>query len=430
MLENFRSSSRDELPRWDPDDPEAYLRHLHWKYVRARPNQRTPEGHWYTWLVLAGRGFGKTRTAAEDMAFYGWANPASRIAVVAETFADGRDVCVEGESGLLSCLCEEDIESWNRSIGELVLTNGTLYRLFSGDKPESARGYQFHRAWFDELAKYRYAREAWTQIQLGLRLGTDPRSVVTTTPRPMALLRELMGRENVVVTRGSTFDNAPNLAPTFLQEVRQRYEGTRLGRQELSGELLEDVPGALWSRQMVEDSRIRVELVPEMERVVVAVDPAVTSGEDSDETGIVVAGKGINGRAYVLADRTCRLSPDGWARRAALAYEEFDADRIVAEVNNGGDLVERVIRTVDPRISYKKVTASRGKRVRAEPVAALYEQGRVSHVSSEAGGFPELEDQMCSFVPEGMDRSPDRVDALVWALTELMLQSSATMAMI
>lgn len=398
-------------------DPRA-AHYADW-ITAARPEQLTPEGDWHTWLYLAGRGSGKTRSAAEDIGWYGLKRPKSLIAIVAEDFSDGRDVCVEGESGLLACLPDDAVKLWNRSMGELFLTNRTKYKIFSGDKPDSTRGYQHHRMWWDELAKFRYAKEAWTQGQLGLRLGDDPRNVVTTTPKPRTLIRDLLDRAitdgTVHVTRGSTFDNADNLAQTFLDEVRRRYEGTRVGRQELYGEYLDDVPGALWTRAMVEDARTTA--APDMERVVVAIDPAVTSGEDSDETGIIVAGKGVDGRAYVLADRTCRLSPDGWARRAVSGYGEFAADRIVAEVNNGGDLVERVIRTVAPSIAYKKVHASRGKRVRAEPVAALYEQGRVSHVA----GFPELEDQMCAFVPEGMDGSPDRVDALVWALTELML---------
>jgi phage terminase large subunit-like protein len=385
----------------------------------ARDEQVTPSGDWLVWLLLAGRGFGKTRTAAEDASWYGLRNPESRLAVVAETFSDGRDVCVEGESGLLSCLPPSAVKLWNRSLGELILKNETIFKIFSGDKPDGLRGYQFHRAWVDELAKFRYARETWTQLQLGMRLGDDPRTIVTTTPRPLALIRDLMHRENVHVTRGSTFDNARNLAPPFLEEVRARYEGTRIGRQELYGEYLEDVPGALWTRSLIDAKRTRE--APDLVRVVVAIDPAMTSGEDADETGIVVAGRGADGRGYVLADRTCRLSPDGWARRATHAFDEFSADRVVAEINNGGEMVEYTLRTVSgsryQRIPYKSLHASRGKRVRAEPVAALYEQGKVSHV----GSFPEMEDQMCSFVPDEVSFSPDRVDALVWALTELML---------
>lgn len=400
MLPTLIEEELDELSLWP---------------LEARDEQLTPPGDWLVWLLLAGRGFGKTRTAAEDVAAYGLENPGVRIAVVSETFGDGRDVCVEGRAGLLSALPRQAIANWNRSLGELVLTNGSHYKLFAGEKPDQLRGYEHHRAWLDELAKFRYARETWDQLMFGLRAGERPQAIVTTTPRPIGIIRELKSRSDVVVTTGSTFDNAANLSEAALRQLRERYEGTRLGRQELSGELLDDVPGALWTRAMVDAAHTKT--APDMERVVVAIDPAVTSGEDSDETGIVVVGKGVDGRGYVLADRTCRLSPDGWARRAVTASDEFAADRIVAEVNNGGDLVERVIRTVASRISYKKVHASRGKRVRAEPIAALYEQGKVLHV----GSFPELEDQMCSFVPEGMDGSPDRVDALVWALTELML---------
>jgi phage terminase large subunit-like protein len=402
----------DDLPLAEALEYDARLRWLE----DARPEQLTPEGEWLTWLLLAGRGFGKTRTAAEDVAWFGLKNPESRIAVVAETFGDGRDVCIEGESGLLSCLPDSSVALWNRSMGEMFLTNGTRYKIYSGDKPDQLRGPQHHRAWCDELAKWRYMREAWTQLMLGLRLGENPQAIVTTTPRPVSLLREIRGRTRTIVTTGSTFDNAANLSESFLDEIREQYEGTRVGRQELYAEILDDVPGALWTRKMVEDAKTTT--APDFVRVVVAIDPAVTSGEDADETGIVVAAKGVDGLGYVLADRTCRMSPDGWANRAVSAFDEFGADRIVAETNNGGDMVERVIRTVAPRIPYRKLHASRGKRVRAEPIAALYEQGKVRHLSP----MPELEDQMCAFVPEGMDGSPDRVDALVWALTELMLE--------
>lgn len=369
------------------------------------------------WLILAGRGWGKTRTGAEDQAYYALTNAGARLAVVAPTAASARDVCIEGESGLLNVIPSPLIQDWNRSLGEMALTNGSRFKLFSADEPDRLRGYQHHRAWCDELASWRYP-DAWDQLLLGLRLGQDPRVVVTTTPRPVALVRNLLTRDGVVVTKGSTFENAANLAPAALAQLRSRYEGTRLGRQELEAEILDDVPGALWQRKMLDEGRI--DTLPDMQRVVVAIDPAVTSGEDSDETGIVVCGRGVDGHGYVLADRTCKLSPDAWARRAVQAYEQFHADRIIAEVNNGGDLVERVIRTVGGHYPYRPVRASRGKLTRAEPVAALYEQGKVHHV----GSFPELEDQMCMYTPDGYDGSPDRVDALVWALTDLMLTST------
>lgn len=270
----------------------------------------------------------------------------------------------------------------------------------------------------DELAKYRYAREAWDMLQFTMR-RPDPRVMVTTTPRPIPVIKEIVADKSTVITRGSTFDNSANLAGAFLRKIRDRYEGTRLGRQELNAEILDDLPGALWTREMIDACRVRK--APEMSRVVVAIDPSGTGGgEDSgDDVGIVIAGKGVDGKAYVLADRTCNLSPDGWGRRAVEAYREFKADRIIAERNFGGAMVKHVIRTVDRSAAYREVTASRGKTARAEPVAALYEQNKVHHV----GGFPQLEDQLCQFGPDGYigDRSPDRADALVWALSELMI---------
>jgi len=290
-----------------------------------------------------------------------------------------------------------------------------------------ANGILVHNcAWADELAKWRYARDTWDMLQFGLRLGDDPRALVTTTPRPIPVLREILRESDTVVTKGSTFDNAGNLAPKFLRKIRTRYEGTRLGRQELHAEMLDDLPGALWTRENLDAFRLRAvddkgdaRPLPSMRRIVVAVDPSGTGGEGEggDSVGIVVVGKGADGRGYVIADRTSDQGPAGWAKAAVDAYHEFKADRIVAERNFGGAMVEHTIRTADPTVSYKSVTASRGKVVRAEPIAALYEQGKVSHI----GAFSELEDEMCDFGPDGYigDGSPDRVDALVWALTEL-----------
>lgn len=380
----------------------------------ARPNQLPPAGAWRTWLLMAGRGFGKTRCGAEWVRGRAEVSPTARIALVAPTAADARDVMVEGESGILACCPPDNRPLYEPSKRRLTWPSGAMATTYSADEPDRLRGPQHTDAWADEIAAWKYP-ESWDMLMFGLRLGTDPRAVVTTTPKPVRVVRDLLAAGTTEATRGSTYENRDNLAPAFLEQIVAKYEGTRLGRQELAGELLDDIPGALWTRAMVDASLVAD--APEMVRVVVAIDPAVTSGEDSDETGIIVAGRGVDGRAYVLDDLTCRLSPDGWANRAVGAYDTHAADRIVAEVNNGGDLVERVVRTVSPRVSYKKVHASRGKRVRAEPIAALYEQDKVSHV----GGFPELEDQMCAFVPEGMDGSPDRVDALVWALTELML---------
>jgi len=383
-----------------------------WK-ATARPNQLTPDGDWLTWVILAGRGWGKTRTGAEDAAWYGMANPGSRIAVVAPTSADARDTCIEGDSGLLNVLPREAVQTWNRSLGELILVNGTRYKTFSADEPERLRGPQHHRAWADELAAWRYP-EAWDQLMFGLRLGQHPQAVVTTTPKPTPLVKSLVAAKTSIVTRGSTFDNAANLAPSALQMLKDKYEGTRLGRQELEAEILGDLPGALWSLSTLDAYRLRE--APEVSRIVVAVDPAVTATEASDEHGIVVAGISEQ-RGVVLEDASLSGSPNEWARRAVSLYRSWNADCIVIEVNQGGDMVAHTIRTIDPNVNIREVRASRGKHVRAEPIAALYEQGRVAHV----GAFPELEAQMTQMTTSGYEGegSPDRVDALVWAFTEL-----------
>ncbi|WP_292519251.1 terminase family protein [Mesorhizobium sp.] len=408
-----------------------------WRFL-ARPNQIAPDGEWQNWLVLAGRGFGKTRCGAE------WAREqvkagASRLGLIAPTASDARDVMVEGESGILAVCWAGDKTiggdplgrpSYEPSKRRLTWANGAIATLFSAEEPERLRGPQHDVLWCDELAAWKYLRETWDMAMFGLRLGDRPRTCITTTPKPLPLIKEIAKDARTVITKGSTFDNAGNLAPTFLQAIRDKYEGTRLGRQELNAEILDDLPGALWTRDEID--KHRVSAFPDLRRVVVAVDPSGTKGQsdDGDEIGIVVAGKGIDGRAYVLADRTCKLSPDGWGRRAVDAYygrwsqtpDKVKADRIVAERNFGGAMVEHVIKTIEPTVPYKEVTASRGKVARAEPVAALYEQGRVSHV----GSMPELEDQMCLIAPEGYvgEGSPDRADALVWALTELMLDGT------
>lgn len=383
---------------------------------KARPDQLTPPGDWPIWLALAGRGWGKTRTGAEDVACYGCENPGVRIAVIAPTFADARDTCIEGESGLLSVLPKACIDTWNRSIGELTLWNGTRYKLFSAEEPERLRGPQHHRAWADEVAAWSNP-ETWDQMTFGLRLGVCPQVVATTTPKPTPLIKRIAKTPGAMITRGSTFDNADNLADNALAFYRQRYEGTRLGRQELYAELLEDVQGALWTAAMIDATRLRA-APADLERVVVAVDPSGTSGNGKgDNIGIVVAGKGRDGRFYVLEDGSCNLSPEGWARRTLALYEKWEADRVVAEKNFGGAMVEAVLRTASKNLPIRMVTASRGKVARAEPIAALYEQGKVSH----CGTFNELEDEMCAMTGAGYvgEGSPDRADALVWALSDL-----------
>lgn len=379
----------------------------------ARPEQVAPDGDWLTWVILAGRGWGKTRTGAEDAAWSGMSNPGWRIAVVAPTSADARDTCIEGDSGLLNVLPREAVQTWNRSLGELILVNGTRYKTFSADEPERLRGPQHNRAWGDELAAWRYP-EAWDQLMFGLRLGQHPQAVVTTTPKPTPLVKSLVAAKTSIVTRGSTFDNAANLAPSALQMLKDKYEGTRLGRQELEAEILGDLPGALWSLSVLDAYRLRE--APAIQRIVVAVDPAVTATDASDEHGIIVAA--LEGqRGLVLEDASLSGSPHEWAKRAVSLYRSWNADCIVIEVNQGGDMVAHTLRTIDPNVKIKEVRASRGKHVRAEPIAALYEQGRVAHV----GSFPELESQMTQMTTSGYEGegSPDRVDALVWAMTEL-----------
>lgn len=407
-LDRLRQTSLAEA------SPAARERLAHAWPLAARPEQLEPDGDWRVWLLCAGRGFGKTRAGAE------WVRSRvrrgyRRVALIAPTEHDAREVMLDGDSGLLRVGPNDERPRYEPSRRRLVWPNGAVATLFSADQPERLRGPQHDLLWADELAAWRHP-SAWDTALMGLRLGPDPRACVTTTPRATELVRRLLADPSVVVTRGRTLDNAANLAPAFLNVVVARYDGTRLGRQELDGELLVDTPGALWSRDPLDAQRVRE--APELARVVVAVDPAVTSAEDADETGIVVVGKGLDGRAYVLDDRSLRASPDGWAREVARAFDLYRADRVVGEVNNGGDLVESLLRTVRPGLPYRAVRASRGKRTRAEPVAALYEQGRVSHV----GAFPALEDQMCAFTPDAPG-SPDRVDALVYAIAELALAS-------
>jgi predicted phage terminase large subunit-like protein len=391
--------------------------------MKARPEQIAPQGDWEVWLLLAGRGFGKTRTGSE------WVHEqvnagCSRIALVAATAADARDVMVEGESGILATAPNWNRPDYQPALRRLTWPNGAIATTYSADEPERLRGPQHDAGWCDELGSWRYP-EAWSMLEFGMRIGKRPRIVVTTTPKPTRLIKDLVGREGngVIVTRGKTRDNLANLAPGFVKAIEGRYGGTRLGRQELDGELLEDVPGALWQRSWFD--RDRIEKAPVLARVVVAIDPAASSKEGSDESGLIVAGRGRDGRGYLLADATGRYAPHEWAAKAISLFREHEADRVVAEVNNGGEMVEATLRMVDPSISFKAVHASRGKAIRAEPIAALYEQGKISHV----GAFPDLEDQLATFTSD-FDRaragySPDRLDAAVWALSELMLEYRA-----
>jgi phage terminase large subunit-like protein len=399
----------EEVRALDPVARERLLRR--WD-VWGRPEQQPPPGEWRTWLILAGRGWGKSRTGAEWVRAMATRGRARRIALVARTAADVRDVLIEGESGLLAIHRADERPVWEPSRRRLTWPNGAIATTYSADEPDQLRGPQHDSAWVDEICAWRYP-DAWDQLQLGLRLGDDPRVVATTTPRPTALVRALVAAPSTVVTRGRTADNARNLAPGVVEALSARYAGTRLGRQELEGEILDDTPGALWTRAMIESASARV--APELRRVVVALDPSVAADGGGDECGIVVAGVDFEGRAWVLRDGSGNLSPADWSRRAVALAEEHSADCIVAEANQGGALVEQTLRAAGARTRVRLVHAARGKRARAEPVAALYEQGRVKHLP----GLQRLEDEMCTWSSAAGDPSPNRLDALVWACFDL-----------
>jgi len=415
-LRSLSPQKRDEFFTTLTDFEAKLLTH-DWPFW-ARATQLPPKGNWAHWLMLAGRGFGKTRAGAEWVrSLIEAAEEPVRIALVAPTLHDARAIMVEGDSGLLAVSPPWHMPKFEASKRILTWPCGSIATLFSAEEPERLRGPQHHAVWCDELCAWRYQEKTWDNLLFGLRLGATPRTMITTTPKPTALLKALLSATGVQVTKGSTFENLDNLAPTFASEIVAKYKGTRLGRQELLAEILEDIPGALWQRGMIDAQR--VQKAPDLARIVVAIDPPISMGEKADECGIVAAGITENNTAYVLADSSIQgLGPTGWARRAVALYHSLQADRIVIETNQGGMMAESVIRQVDATVPISSVHATHNKRTRAEPVAALYEQSRVHH----AGNFPLLEDQMCSFTGTRREgTSPDRVDALVWALTNLML---------
>ncbi|WP_375390804.1 DNA-packaging protein [uncultured Sphingomonas sp.] len=392
----------------------------------AHDGQCAPAGDWRAWLIRAGRGFGKTRAGAEWVAAIGRAQSDARIALVAATREDARRVMIEGESGLLSILRHGDAAEWRASEGQLRFASGAIAHIYSAARPGSLRGPQHHAAWCDELAKWRYGEAAWSNLLMGLRLGASPQVVVTTTPAPVPLMRQVMALPDCVETRGRTRDNG-HLPDAFVQAIENQYGGTRLGRQELEGELIEDHEGALWTRALIEGCREAA--APALRRVVVAVDPPASA--DGDACGIVAAGIDADGIGHVLADASVAgLSPGGWAAAVAACAAHWGADRVVAEKNQGGDMVRHVLEGADAGLPVRLVHASRGKLARAEPVANLYEQGRVRH----AGRFRALEDELCGLVTggayRGPGRSPDRADALVWGLTELLIGKAAQRAQV
>ena len=427
------SADADVQKRFLDDLDEGELRALPFLFeFWAMPHQLPPEGAWRSWVILGGRGAGKSRAGSEwvraqvEGARPGDLGRCSRLALVGETYDQVRDVMIFGESGILACSPPDRRPEWQASRRRLVWPNGAEAMAFSAGDPEALRGPQFDGAWVDELAKWKRAEATWDMLQFALRLGEDPRVCVTTTPRNVGVLKRLLDSPSTVATHAPTEANRANLAESFLEEVRARYAGTRMGRQELDGLMIGEAEGALWTGAMLASAQ--VDAVPELDRVVVAVDPPVTGHAGSDECGIVVAGLRARGpvqdwRAYVLEDASLRAaSPVQWAEAAIAAMERHGADRIVAEVNQGGDLVEAVVRQVDPLVPLKQVRAVRGKAARAEPVAALYEQGRVLHVR----GLGALEDQLAQMTRQGWEGlgSPDRLDALVWALHELMLSAA------
>lgn len=410
-------------------DEEALALYHDWPFW-ARPSERRADGTytgqlpppepWRFWVVMAGRGFGKTRVGAEQVRQ--WVKGFPLVNLIGATADDARDIMIEGESGILAICHPDERPTYRASKRRLEWPNGARSLIFTADEPERLRGKQHMKLWADELGSWRYG-DSWDQAMFGLRLGANPQAVVTMTPKPTQAVRDLLKHPSAVLTTGTTYENRANLAPAFYKEIITKYEGTRLGEQELHARLLEDVPGALWNRALLDI--LRVSAAPPLSHLVVAVDPAGSASEEASDTGIVVAGMSEDRQGYILADLTLKASPAQWGRRAVEANRGWQADGIIAEVNHGGDMVEYTIQTVAQSLGLvvpvKQIRASRGKRTRAEPISALYEQGRVHHV----GAFADLEDQMCTWLPGDTD-SPDRMDALVWALTELMIGEQAS----
>lgn len=404
----------------------------------ARPDQKLPDKivldngktvDWFLWALISGRGSGKTRTGAETVKARvgGPTKPPIRIALIAESAPDARDIMVEGESGILAVSAPWNRPEYQPSKRKLTWPNGSVGLTFSGDKPEQLRGPQFDFAWVDELAKFQYPEEVWDNLEFGMRLGINPQVILTTTPKPIKILRELMKDELTVVTRVATYANIANLAPNFIRRVVKKYEGTRLGRQELLAEMLGEVQGAMWTRDMLEANRVTRTTVPKLDRIVIGVDPATSSEDESNETGIVVggcAGVGLNRVSYTLKDASDVYTPNGWATKVKQLYVDYNASKIVAEKNQGGEMISTILHNLDPNLPVKLISAVSSKSGRAEPIAALMEQGRDKHV----GTFGDMEDQMVAMTPQGYlgTGSPDRTDAKVWMTRELMLGEVAS----
>ncbi len=383
--------------------------------LNARKEQIIPGGDWTTWCIKAGRGWGKTRVGAETVRQWKEDNPI--IHLIARTAADARDVMVEGESGILACSPPEDRPLYEPSKRRITWSNGAKGILYSAEEPDALRGPQCYKAWADETASWKYDQDTWDMLQMGLRLGDKPQCVVTTTPKPTKLMRGILSDSHTHITNGTTYDNKANLAKTFFDFVIKKYEGTTIGRQELNAEMLEDAEGALWTNRKIDQNRVTK--LPKLKRIVIPIDPAATSKKDSDETGIVPVGIDFDGIGYVLDDLSGIYTPNQWANKAIDSYNLLEADLIIGEANNGGDMIEAIIRNIDKSISYRKVWASRSKQTRAEPIASLYEQNRVKHF----GNLALLETEMTTWDAMEGTKSPNRIDSLVWGLTELMLNN-------
>lgn len=415
LINNFTPGEIEEILSLFSNEEINYLYNYCWEFL-ARKNQELPqELGWTVWLILAGRGWGKTRTGSETIKKLVKERKVRRIALVSATAGDARDVMIEGKSGILSVYPENAKPKYEPSKRRITWDNGTIATVYTGEKPDRLRGPEHDFAWVDEIAAYKYPKETYDNLMMGLRLGINPRCIITTTPRPLPIIKELINDEDTVLTTGSTYENKENLPKQFMKHITKKYEGTRLGRQELFAEILDDNPNALWNRDLLEDLKIKEQEVPELKRIVISIDPAAKSNKQSDETGIIVCGVDNSNKGYLLEDLSIKAKPNKWGSIAVDAYHDFKADLIIAESNNGGDMVEHVIKTVDETAPVKLIHASRGKYTRAEPVAAMYEQKRIKHV----GTFGKLEDQMCNYIPG--NNSPDRYDAMVWAFTELML---------
>jgi len=424
-LQANNMSNAELVARLPKEDQDAFFNSLtaeqtelllyDWSFW-ARPKQRIPEGAWYLWFIMSGRGFGKTRTGAETI--IEWQRRGYGIfALIGQTTADVRDVMLHGESGLITVAPPYNRPRYIASKRQIEWPNGAKGFIYSGDEPDQLRGPQHHKGWVDEPGKFKYLEDCIDMFELGLRIGDNPQYIATGTPKPRPTIKKMVEDPSTYLTLGSSFENLSNLSSRFIERVIKKYDGTRIGEQELYGKLFSDVAGALWNHEVIQKHKVNARPT-DFIRIVVAIDPSVTDNERSDEAGIITAGLTAEGHAYVFADDSRKCHPSIWSGLAVKRYKKEQADLVVAETNNGGDLVEMVLQTTGSKVNFKKVHAARGKRLRAEPISTLYDKGVVHHV----GDFPELESEMCEWVP-GED-SPNRLDALVWCLTELMLDDT------